>query len=78
MANFKPPLFVYQMGKVGSQSIFYSLKNINYFPIAHFHYLRQEKTIHPLNAKFIELTPSYIEPMEIVTTDGREYKFENE
>ena len=54
LASLKPPLFILQMGKVGSRSIFYSLEDINYGPMVHFHYLTQEKNIHPYTAKFIE------------------------
>lgn len=42
------------MGKVGSQSIFCSLKEINYRPMVHFHYLDQEERVHPYTAKFIK------------------------
>lgn len=53
-ALLNPPLFIYQMGKVGSRSIFYSLEDISYRPVVHFHYIAQERRIHPYTARFIE------------------------
>jgi len=36
-ATFKDPLFIYQMGKVGSKSILHSLENCGLKPVTHFH-----------------------------------------
>ncbi len=40
LAHNKPLVLVYQMGKVGSQSVYYSLLGEGYFPVIHFHYIR--------------------------------------
>jgi len=38
-----PLVLVYQMGKVGSQSVNYALLEIGFFPVVHFHYLKDLK-----------------------------------
>ena len=63
------PILVYQMGKVGSQSVYYSLLRANYFPVLFFHYvaqLEQERFPHYQYLKQILNDKSFVKIVTLV------------
>lgn len=63
----RPPVLVYQMGKVGSQSVYYSLRETGYFPILHFHYVSLLKEYNRYEHHYVQYLLKRNQPVKIIS-----------